>query len=368
MSSAICSLLNLWPCSRRPRCVHRPPLDVPGRSPVIRPEPSRPLDAGGGGEAPASDRDGFALESPLPSRNGEALALDAARALRLGRPELAFRFADRRCRLPRPTAQDFTLRAAASCLMGETAYAEADLRRAFEIDPTHDLVVSSVLAWGPGDLRPLAAESFLEGDASDEDNLRLALHAFDLAGTPIVARLRVRRDMYEGWVAWLSGGALQLIITRDGVEETFDLEPDASHALASQAWSAAQIAIEIESPRLERVSFGRKGERLLRLVPALDRSDDQGCDQSWNRFRDRSASPLRRPMRGPLARRGPAADQVEVVVPVYGDFDATRACLEALEDEGSRIPTHVTLIDDCSPDPGSGRWRTPTRPEASPRS
>ena len=39
-----------------------------------------------------------------------------------------------------------------------------------------------------------------------------------------------------------------------------------------------------------------------------------------------------------------------MIVPVYRDFAATKACLDALEREGSRIARHVTVVDDCSPD------------------
>ena len=41
---------------------------------------------------------------------------------------------------------------------------------------------------------------------------------------------------------------------------------------------------------------------------------------------------------------------MEIIVPVYQDYDATKACLDALEAEGSWIATRVTVIDDCSPD------------------
>ena len=41
---------------------------------------------------------------------------------------------------------------------------------------------------------------------------------------------------------------------------------------------------------------------------------------------------------------------MEVIVPVYGDYAATKACLDALEAEGSRMAKHVTVVDDCSPD------------------
>ncbi len=243
-------------------------------------------------------------------------------------------FADRRCRLSGPTAYNFMLRAIASQLMNETMHAEADLTKAFEIDPTHDLVIANVLTWGAPALKPIAAASFLDGESRDLDTLRLAMQVLEQAAAPIVCRMRVREDMYEGWVAWRGEGVLALVIRRDGAEASFDLRHDTSHPLACRAWSAAQIAIEIESPRLESVTFRLDGERPHTICPARDRSEA--------RF------PLRK--RGSRPPRSKNPDHVEVIVPVYGDYAATKVCLDALEAEGSRIAKHVTVIDDCSRD------------------
>ena len=243
-------------------------------------------------------------------------------------------FADRRCRLSGPTAYNFTLRAIASQLMNETMHAEADLTKAFEIDPTHDLVIANVLTWGAPALKPIAAASFLDGESQDRDTLRLAMQVLEQAATPIVSRMRAREGMHEGWVAWRGEGALTLVIRRDGREVSFDLQRDTSHPLDCRAWSAAQIAIEIESPVLESVTFRLDGERPHTICPALDRSEA--------RF------PLRKGCSRPSRSEIPA--HVEVIVPVYGDYAATKVCLDALEAEGSRIEKHVTVIDDCSPD------------------
>lgn len=267
-------------------------------------------------------------------RHVEALALLCANALRKGRPEAAFMFADRRCRLPAPTAYDLMLRATASRLMKATGYAEADLVRAFEIDPTQDLVISNVLAWGPTALQPIAAASFLDSDSEDRKSLRLAMRVLERAEGPIASRMRVREGMYEGWVAWGGRGALELIIRRGGIATGFELEPDASHPLSCRAWSAAQIAIEIEIPRLESVTFRLDGKRTHSILPAPDRSGMVYGARNG----------------GPLVSRSGVADHVEVIVPVYGDYTATKACLDALEAEGSRIAKHITVIDDCSPE------------------
>ena len=300
----------------------------------IRPAASDP-DARALDELAGCDRDDLAGAGFFePARHSEALALLCADALKRGRSEAAFIFADRMCRLSPPTACDLILRAMASQLMSETGYAEADLARAFEIDPTHDLVIANVLAWGPPALKPIAAASFLDGELQDPDTLRLAMQILEGAVAPIVSRMRVREGMHEGWVAWRGEDALTLAIRRGGTAAAFDLEPDASHPLACRAWSAAQIAIEMESPRLESVTFRLDRNRAHTIFPA----------------RDRSEAPLRLRKGGSRPSRNEVPDHVEVIVPVYGDYAATKACLDALEAEGSRIAKRITVIDDCSPD------------------
>ena len=293
------------------------------------------IDAGRVDETPGCDPRDLATAGFFDAgRHNEALALLCANALRMGRPEAAFMFADRRCRLPTPTAYDFMLRATASRLMNETSHAEADLARAFEIDPTQDFVISNVLAWGPTALQPIAAACFLDSELEDRESLSLAMRVLERAEGAITSRIRVRESMYEGWVAWGGGDALELIIRRGGIATAFELEPDAWHPLACRAWSAAQIAIEIESPRLEFVTFRLDGKRAHTIFPEPDRSEAV--------YRPRN--------RGPLASRSGVADHVEVIVPVYGDYAATKGCLDALEAEGSRIAKHITVIDDCSPE------------------
>jgi GT2 family glycosyltransferase/2-polyprenyl-3-methyl-5-hydroxy-6-metoxy-1,4-benzoquinol methylase len=53
----------------------------------------------------------------------------------------------------------------------------------------------------------------------------------------------------------------------------------------------------------------------------------------------------------------PALDPVvEIVLPVYGGFDAVRRCVASVLDANCRQPWHLTIVDDASPDPEVGRW------------
>jgi O-antigen biosynthesis protein len=268
------------------------------------------------------------------ARHNEALVLLCANALRMGRSEAAFMFADRRCRLVMPTAYDLLLRATASRLMNETRYAEGDLARAFETDPTNDLVIANVLAWGPPALQRLAAASFIEGESQDAETLGLAMRAFQSSETPVIARMRIRDGLYAGWVAWRAKGVLNMTICRNGTNAAFELKPDFLHPLTIAGWSAAEIAIEIESPRLQSLTFRLEDKPALRAVLPPGRSElprlpRNGNSRGW---------------------RGRASGSLEIIVPVYQDYDATKACLDALEAEGSWIASRVTVIDDCSPD------------------
>jgi GT2 family glycosyltransferase len=267
------------------------------------------------------------------ARHNEALALLCADALRKGPPEAAFMFADRRCRLGTPATYDLLMRATASRLMNETRYAEEDLARAFETDPIHDLVIAKVLEWGPSALRRMAAANFVDGESQDGETLRLAMRAFQSSETPVVARMRVCDGLYAGWVAWRANGVLTMTIRRNGVNAVFELQPDLLHPLAAEGWSAAEIAIEIESPRLQSVTFRLDDNPPLRAVLPRQGSEPRRLSKSANS----------------LVRRGGTSQVLDIIVPVYDDYDATKACLDSLEAEGSRIATRITVIDDCSP-------------------
>ena len=84
-----------------------------------------------------------------PNRHRQSLALLASASLVAERADLAFAFADRRCRLSAPTALDYVLRALAVRAAGREEEARADLDRAFEIDPADEMVLSCALSWAP---------------------------------------------------------------------------------------------------------------------------------------------------------------------------------------------------------------------------
>lgn len=64
---------------------------------------------------------------------------------------------------------------------------------------------------------------------------------------------------------------------------------------------------------------------------------------------DLTGEPLALPL--PLARATPDGTAIDIVVPVYGDLSATRACLSSLLSCDPGWPCRVIAIDDGSPDP-----------------
>src|SRR5262245_27793464 len=90
----------------------------------------------------------------------QALELLSARALARGDMASAYRFADRRCRVPPlPEAHCFVLRADASFGLGDRKAAVADLTRALEIAPDDIAANRRMMAWGNGQDRRNAART-----------------------------------------------------------------------------------------------------------------------------------------------------------------------------------------------------------------
>ena len=250
-----------------------------------------------------------------PRRQNELLASLSAAALQGGAFEAAFMFADRRCRRPTPSAHDFLLRSSASRRLGYDESATKDLAQAFEIDPIDELVIFNVLRWGAQEYRRIAAANFIAGASEDHETVAFALRAFKSSGVPIALRLRVSRGMYRGWVAWAQPRALELRIGRGGAESSFALNADPAHRLSEEGWAAAEIAIELESARRTRVSFWLDGKLVMTSSPTAVTQDA--------RVRTVGAQSVA------SSRERP--NWVDIIVPVYENYGATKACLDSLE-------------------------------------
>ena len=270
-------------------------------------------------------------------RHCEALALLASENLNRGDFPAAFQYADRRCRLPKPGAVAYLLRSEATRRAGLDDFAAQDLARAIEIDPTDAMVKTLALRWGTPEQKLAAARIIVADAASDRDLLRSAVALMIENGAKVLLGLRRNGAYLTGWVAWAGASPLSMWVRAEN-ERIFDIAPDPAHWLAGDRRSCAQIETPDENGALQSLDFLVDGVEAERFAPP---STVHRHEKSWRREPD----------------TGEGKDlALTVIVPVYEDYEATRACLGALFLEGSRIATRVIVVDDASPNPQLRDW------------
>ena len=265
-----------------------------------------------------------------PNRHRQSLALLASASLTAERADLAFAFADRRCRLSAPTGRDYLLRAIAARVAGREDEARADLDRAFDIDPADEMILSCALSWGRAPLKAAAAATLIESERENKDSLRKALAILRAEGVRFAARLRERHRAWSGWIAWDASCQLEIDLPR---EPTRAVQSDGEHPLAGGGWQAADVVMEtggaafalrLDGEIVRHVGGGRQHGHMI--APAVGRA------------------------------QGVEADRLNVIVTVYENFEATVACFEALFADGSTVPKRVIAVDDASPNEAIRSW------------
>ena len=272
-----------------------------------------------------------------PFRHGEALAQLASENLHRGDLLLAFQYADRRCRLPLPGAAAFLLRSEASRRAGLDDFAVQDLARAIEIDPTDQMVKSLALRWGTPDQKLAAARIIVVDAASERDLLRSAIDLMLENGAKVLLGLRRNGANLSGWVVWSGASSLTMRIRAES-ETLFVLKPDPGHWLAGDLRSGAVIEATDENGALQGLDFLLDGVEAECFTPP---PTPHRPVKFWRREKE------------PGEGKGLA---LTVIVPVFEDYEATRACLGALLVEGSRIASRVIVIDDASPNAELRNW------------
>ncbi len=257
-----------------------------------------------------------------------------ARALESGDVEAAYRLSDRRCRIrPLPDAHCYVLRAEALHRMGERAAAVADLAMALEIAPDDIAANRRLLNWGKARQRIAAARTLISVE-HDMRIVRQAIAVLRKAGQTAFSGVRVHEGSIEGWAAWQGAGLIRIAIAgeTDRVETRLDADP--RHPLSAELGNA--VGFHLPRPPAQAaqfVSVTRDRDVLVSL---------------------RTTHPAGQGVQKSPATRAPVdvVPQVTVIVPVYADYHATRACLESLLDqiEGSARYTAV-VVNDASPDP-----------------
>jgi O-antigen biosynthesis protein len=261
----------------------------------------------------------------------EALEHQSTRALSSGDAATAFELADRRCRItPPPTSNCYLLRAEASFRMGEKAAAISDLEIALEISPEDRLINRRLLAWSEGARKRAAAASLLPNEC-DYDVLRSAIAVLRGQDRKAFAALSVLDDEIQGWAAWTSSSAVELAIAGSGGNVSIVLEPDLFHPLSSSDMHA--VAINVARPRsIEPQSITLATANVI--------------------FHSVRAPPNEAPATSRYPTRTAASERgVTVVVPVYQDFAATKACLDSLMKVlEANLQYRALIINDASPD------------------
>jgi GT2 family glycosyltransferase len=226
----------------------------------------------------------------------QALEVLCVKALERGDIEAAYRLSDRRCRIkPLAEAHCFVLRSEALYRMGERAAALADLDTAIQIAPDDLAANRRILTWGEGEQQIAAARTLIDHERDP----------------------RIRQQ-----------AATVLRASGQMVDEK---KSDAGRQLVAENRDADGFTLpelpELPSPQLVPIAMDGAA------VAPLDAMNDGAPD-----FRPDIA-----------AARDDTS--VTVIVPVYADYEATRACLDGLVRELDKELGHrVIIVNDSSPD------------------
>ncbi|HEY4774027.1 MAG TPA: glycosyltransferase family 2 protein, partial [Xanthobacteraceae bacterium] len=263
--------------------------------------------------------------------HAESLERLCVAALGRGDAAAAFRFVDRRCRIPPlAKAHHFALRAEALNRMGERDSALADLAEAIAIAPDDIHANRRMLAWGKGAARAEAAR-VLVGQDADPAVIVEALKVLRQEDQRAVASLRVFDEAIAGWVAWNGSGAVALSVLSGARERSYPIAPQDDHPLAAGGFEHI-ASFEVDRP----------GSALAQsILLSLDGEPFHAVRAPANRKAERA-----RP------RAAAKADAITVIVPIYRDFAATRDCLESLKPEiARRSRDQAILVNDATPEP-----------------
>lgn len=283
------------------------------------------------GENPApirevlSDADALFFDA---SRHFEALLLPVRGYLDRDEPARAFPYADRRCRLAAPTARDFVLRSEISRRAGFVAEGYRDLARALDLDPTDRQILRIALTRGEPAQRTLAARLVLSEEEPDRALTAAAVDWLVEDGESLLSCLNLRGEEIVGWAVWTGAAPPQIQLT-GGVTRVIDLSPDRDHWLAGEGRGAASIHVALDDEC--------SGAILLR----------GGRPEAQPR-----QTRIQRAFSDPALK---AAD-LSIIVPVYEDYEATRACFWALFARGAPPGARIIAIDDATPNRELRDW------------
>ena len=261
----------------------------------------------------------------------DALALLGARALQAGDAEAALLLADRRCRVsPIAGPEHFVLRAEAAWRLGHQEVAINALRTALEIDPQHREANKRMLLWGVNGEKLQAARTLLSFTA-DESIAALALQALADCPEQIYASATVRGTRISGWAAWRHETNPTLRLLWEEKSSDIRLQPDPRHPLANVMGHAASFLLDWPDGASEVVLEAPGLPSFIAGSPLVAR--------------------IHQPVR-PADTAPPQNLPLTVIIPVYADFAATKACLDSVLTPAP-LPDWIKIVavDDATPEP-----------------
>jgi GT2 family glycosyltransferase len=215
------------------------------------------------------------------------------------------------------------------------------IRRLLADDPDHLEANRAALEAFCGPERQEAARTLAEIETEPARRIA-ALRALDLSaaapgGAPAagIAMLRPARDAITGDLVWSGPADLILTLEWEAGSATARVEADPAHSLKGAFGHALRLSIPW--PAGARAVTLTISPDLMRIGPPLVRP-----------LTPREAVPEPSEGAAPPFSDGPRG--VAVIVPVYLDREATRACFDALltQDQGIQ-PMRVIAVDDASP-------------------
>jgi GT2 family glycosyltransferase len=267
----------------------------------------------------------------------QSLELLAAQALSNGNAGTAFRLADRRCRiLPQPEPHCYVLRGEASFFLGSKAAAIDDIERALAIAPDNIAANRRMLAWADGSQQLQAAYALI-GQEHNFDQLRKAIQVLIENGQRNFSNMVVLEDAIEGWVLWQDEAPLELSISDSAHSIRATLEPSPFHPLGDFGHATSFSVRRPKSANAQSILLSIRGS-VLQSTRTAGNIDEPKMRIHWPRPAN--------------ARNQP----VTVIVPIYGDYEATRLCLDSLQHELNSGRHRAIFVDDATPDPQIAKY------------
>src|SRR5262249_19992857 len=237
----------------------------------------------------------------------------------------------RRCRVhPIAGPGHFVLRAEAAWRLGHHQIARDALSTALEIDPHHQDANRRMLLWGEYDDKLKAARALLHLPF-DLSAAAAALEPLSQGEEQMYVSAGLRGTRITGWAAWRNNTDPIVRLLWDGKSKDIRLQSDPRHPLATLLGNAVALALEWPQGASE-IALETPGAASLIAGSPLVAGGGEGIAPS-------SAAP-------------PQNLPVTIIIPVYRDLAATRACFDSLLAPAA-LPrgTNVVAVDDATPEP-----------------